>query len=1183
MPGITEIALTSDPGDDDTYAIGDAIEATVTFTGAVTVTGTPQMALDVGGAARTAHYASGSGSTDIVFSYTVVKGDLDADGVAVEEGLIDLNSGTITADGTAATLTYDAVAADPDHKVDGVRPILESATVEPDGKSITLVFDEFLVFDPFFNSFEPEAHFSVTADGNPITVREYGVHYAPGSSLIAYVRLNRLTPGMTRGQVVTVSYTPTTVDDPDPLLQDAAGNGVFAFTTGSPGVPDVVNNVRADLTPPALESAAVLPDGATIELVFDGAIDDNISTVNSVLVTATADGNTITVGQVAVGLDPSSTRRLVQLQSLSPAITHGQVVIVSYSDPDNDNTSVLQDPPGNDVVSFTTGSGGVPDVVNNVPLVPTVEPTELWSDTMTVGSFPNTTFVGWNDTNGYAGSSLSDQEFDYGEHTYDIETIAMAAGGENLTFRFNESGAGDIANAVTRNKLTLHVGSTSFKMTDGSLHRTNRGVVWPSSGLSWVAGDMVALKLTTTDPGAPGLTATTGSGKVKLSWTPPTTSGGSAITGYEYRQRTGDDYAAGAWTPIPNSASLTSYEVTGLTADTAYTFQLRARNSTGAGLYSAEATATPRGDRAPVVSPRITGAPLVGSLLTVDTSGISDARSSIGFSYQWIRIHASGDLYETNPQTGEVILFREDGDEALLGHVTGKTYRPTVHDLGSRLYVVVSYTDRGWNQQMRTTPATVRITAPGKLAGDFDLPSGIDNPRGIWGNDETIWVPDVTAQIYPTIWAVDRATRHREPAKDFTPVHLDADNIRISGIWSDGTTMYVVNSRSLRDMIDGKIYAYSLDDKSRVEEKDIDLASGNDQPRGSWGNATTLWVVNDGDSGDQEGEVDKVFAYRLTDDPDTEENEYGARDPDQDFDTLEADGVGAPAGIWSDGTTMWVVDRLDRKAYAYAMSDRSRLSDQDITLDADNELAAGAWGDIDAGDIDAGEVGTLWVVDNQDKKLYAYPIRHTTPSLRSNDGLPTISSTPKVGQTLTADTSRIGDPQGMPEDVEFRCRWARVVDGRDLYINQNQPWNCSYTVHWRYVGLPLKVEVRFFDARGGLEIRRSVATDPVAGGLVGDGFVPTVDGTVSLEIMRDVWGNDETIWVSKAPTATVRDDPQNPGDEYNYALTYTDNLLLAYNRSDGSRAPGQDIRLQNRAPGNIWSDGETMFVVDSLR
>ena len=537
--------------------------------------------------------------------------------------------------------------------------------------------------------------------------------------------------------------------------------------------------------------------------------------------------------------------------------------------------------------------------------------------------------------------------------------------------------------------------------------------------------------------------------------------------------------------------------------------------------------------------PRITGTPLVGEPLTVDISGIrdDDGLTNARPSYEWIRIEG-------------------DGDEPLLGHARERTYRPTVHDLGSRLRVVVRFTDDGGHDERRTSEATERITAPGKLAGDFDLHSSSTNPRGIWGNDETIWVANSTKED-SEILAYSRATRQREPHKDFSATHLDALEAgaeSIYGIWSDGTTMYAVDTGSLRDMRVPTIYAYSLDDKSRDEGNDITLASGNSRPRGMWGNAGTIWVVN---SGDLEGEVDKVFAYRLTDDPAMPANEYGAHDPDQDFDTLEADGEGRPTGIWSDGTTMWVVDQLDRKAYAYAMSDRSRLSDQDITLDADNELSAGAWGDIDAG-----EMGTLWAVDNQDKKLYAYPIR---PSLRSNDGLPIIIGTPMVGQTLTVDTSRIGDPQGLPEDVEFRCRWDRVVDGRDLYINQS--WNCSYTVPWRYVGLPLKVEVSFHDARGAFETRRSDATDPVARGPIGNDFDLTIGGTVSLYVPNSVWGNKETIWVSKAPTA--------------YALTDTDNLLFAYNRSDGSRIPGQDIPLQNRAPGGIWSDGKTMFVVDS--
>ena len=755
-----------------------------------------------------------------------------------------------------------------------------------------------------------------------------------------------------------------------------------------------------------------------------------------------------------------------------------------------------------------------------MPLVQTVEPTELWSDTMTVGSFPGTVFVGWNDANGYDGSSLSDQEFDYGEHTYDLDTIAMVTGGDPLVFRFNESGAGDIANAVTRNKLTLHVGNTSFKMADGSLHRDNRAAVWRNTGLTWMASDMVALKLTTTDPGAPTLTATPGIAKVTLSWTPPPTSGGSAITGYEYRQRTGDDYAA--WTEIPNSASLTSYDVTGLTPGTAYTFQLRARNSGGAGLYSDEATATATSAMGP---PRITGAPLVGEKLTVDTSGISDddGLTNASFSYDWIRIEA-------------------DGVEALLGHAKGKTYRPTPWDVGSRLKVTVSFNDDKGNHERLSSEATEPIAHPGKIAGDFDLHSSNTNPRGIWGNDDTIWVSD-TSKPAPRIWAYDRATSVRDPDKDFDTLK-DAELDSIYGIWSDGATMYVVDAFNIAgtDRTNLYLYAFSMDDKSRDMSKDITLVSGNTKPRGIWGNSTTIWVAN---SGVEEDESDKIFAYRLTDDPDTTtEDEYGARDPDKDFDTLETSGIGSPTGIWSDGTWMWVVNRTEGRADAYSMSDRSRESDQDIVLDADNASAAGAWGDVDAGD-----GGTLWVVDNKHRKLYAYRIMSTMLTKRSHDAKPYITGTPMVGQTLTAHTDTIGDLDGLADDVVFRCQWQRVEDGRDVYISgaleytSSQESRCTYRPPWRYVGLPIKVVVSFKDARGAFEIRRSDATGPVARGPIGGGFDLTNGGAVPLDGLSGIWGNEKTIWVS------------NDG-------IFTPTRLFAYNRSDGMRDADEDIHLR---------------------
>ena len=73
-----------------TYGIGDSFTITCVYDEAVTVTGTPQITLANG---ATADYASGSGGTDLLFSYTVVEGDGDDSDMAVSS--ISVNGGTM--------------------------------------------------------------------------------------------------------------------------------------------------------------------------------------------------------------------------------------------------------------------------------------------------------------------------------------------------------------------------------------------------------------------------------------------------------------------------------------------------------------------------------------------------------------------------------------------------------------------------------------------------------------------------------------------------------------------------------------------------------------------------------------------------------------------------------------------------------------------------------------------------------------------------------------------------------------------------------------------------------------------------------------------------------------------------------------------------------------------------------
>ncbi len=116
---ITSIAFTSDPGQDDTYAAGNLIEVTVTFSEEVRVTGRPQLELDFDGVAKVATYRAGTATT-AVFRYRVREADTDADGIAIGANKLSLDRASIWdmgVPGNRADVTHDAVPADPGHKV----------------------------------------------------------------------------------------------------------------------------------------------------------------------------------------------------------------------------------------------------------------------------------------------------------------------------------------------------------------------------------------------------------------------------------------------------------------------------------------------------------------------------------------------------------------------------------------------------------------------------------------------------------------------------------------------------------------------------------------------------------------------------------------------------------------------------------------------------------------------------------------------------------------------------------------------------------------------------------------------------------------------------------------------------------------------------------------------------------
>ena len=135
-PMVTDVDVTSSPDSGDTYGTGEMILFTVTFDQAVTVTGAPEfefclgttstMSCDMGAAPparRRAALSSGSGTTMLVFGYTVVEGDMDDNGIWTgdQSRTIKLEGGTIqgTVGGLDAVLTHAEEGQHGDHKVNG--------------------------------------------------------------------------------------------------------------------------------------------------------------------------------------------------------------------------------------------------------------------------------------------------------------------------------------------------------------------------------------------------------------------------------------------------------------------------------------------------------------------------------------------------------------------------------------------------------------------------------------------------------------------------------------------------------------------------------------------------------------------------------------------------------------------------------------------------------------------------------------------------------------------------------------------------------------------------------------------------------------------------------------------------------------------------------------------------------
>ena len=129
------------------------------------------------------------------------------------------------------------------------------------------------------------------------------------------------------------------------------------------------------------------------------------------------------------------------------------------------------------------------------------------------------------------------------------------------------------------------------------------------------------------------------------------------------------------------------------------------------------------------------------------------------------------------------------------------------------------------------------------------------------------------------------------------------------------------------------------------------------------------------------------------------------------------------------------------------------------------------WNDVDV-DWEDGQLIRVRIVLTADSGAE----QTNTPNTPAT-GVPTISGTAQVGETLSADTSGIADEDGL-DSVSYHYQWIRIDGGADAGIADAT--HSTYTLTDDDQGKTIKLKVTFIDDKGNSETLTVVAAEEVS-------------------------------------------------------------------------------------------------------
>ncbi|WP_255988624.1 Ig-like domain-containing protein [Chitinolyticbacter albus] len=225
------------------YNAGDVLSFVVNASEAVLVNtagGTPRLALDIGGSTAYANYVAGSGSSTLVFQYTVLPADNDADGIHVVG--LSANGGTLQDTvGNTMNLALNAIGDTQGVVIDNTPPAASGITrvdatpTGADSVRFTVTFNEDV-------SGVDAADFALAITGSA------------SGSITSVVQVGARTYTVTVGAIVGDGTLGIDLNPSGTGIGDLAGNAIGGGFAGQRYAVDNTAPVVLDLTAPAYGS-----------------------------------------------------------------------------------------------------------------------------------------------------------------------------------------------------------------------------------------------------------------------------------------------------------------------------------------------------------------------------------------------------------------------------------------------------------------------------------------------------------------------------------------------------------------------------------------------------------------------------------------------------------------------------------------------------------------------------------------------------------------------------------------------------------------------------------------------------------------------------------------------------------------------------------------------------------------